>query len=247
MDVADLSLKGLGKLECRPALAGMQFVYVPPEVQSDRIGCVVVQISQSFRAATLLGFVKQISTELLPISQLQPLEDLLEYLEEIPQAQSAILAFQTSLPSNKNFVNLKRWIENIFEVGWQEVSDVLKTQTPYQTWSLRSVDKAFLSRGKLVDLGEQMAAQSVALVIAISPENSQEKDIVVEVHPTSGQIYLPSNLQLSVLDFEGVAVMEAQARSTNKNIQLQFSGELGECFSVRVTLGEVSVIENFVI
>src|SRR4028118_1404350 len=59
MDVADLSLKSLGFLECRPVLGDSQFVYVPPEVQSNRIGYVVVQISISFREATLLGVVTQ--------------------------------------------------------------------------------------------------------------------------------------------------------------------------------------------
>jgi hypothetical protein len=50
-----------------------------------------------------------------------------------------------------------------------------------------------------------------------------------------------------VLDIEGVSVMEAQTRNTNKNIQLQFSCEVGEGFSVKLALGDVSVIENFVI
>lgn len=50
-----------------------------------------------------------------------------------------------------------------------------------------------------------------------------------------------------LLDALGEAVMEAIARSTNSYIQLQFSGSQGEYFSVKVTLGDVSVIENFVI
>ncbi len=246
MDVADLSLKNLGFLECRPVLADTQFVYVPPEVQSNRIGYVAVQISKSFREATLLGFIKQISTDLLPISQLQPLEDLLEYLENINQDKLAKLA-SPSLLQGQRLINLNQWFENIFETSWQEVSAFLGTQTDYPALSLRSANKAFVSRGKQIDLGKQMSAQAVFLVVALTPENEQEMDIVVEVHPTSGQTYLPPNLQLMVLDFEGVAVMEAQARSVNKNIQLQFSGEPGERFSVKVVLGDVSVVEDFVI
>jgi hypothetical protein len=41
--------------------------------------------------------------------------------------------------------------------------------------------------------------------------------------------------------------MEAIARSANSYIQLQFSGVVRERFSVNVALGDVSVIENFVI
>jgi hypothetical protein len=72
-------------------------------------------------------------------------------------------------------------------------------------------------------------------------------DISVEVHPKSGQTYLPPNLQLMVLDNLGDAVMEAIARSANSYIQLHFSGVVRERFSVNVALGDVSVIENFVI
>lgn len=246
MDVADLSLKNLGFLECRPVLADTQFVYVPPEVQSNRIGYVVVQISKSFREAKLLGFVKQASIDLLPISQLQPLEKLLDYLEYISEVKVAKLA-EELLTSSNNLVNLKQWFENKFEAGWQEISACLGTQTDYPLLSLRSGNKVFVSRGKQLDLGKQVSSQAVFLVVALTPENEQEMDIIVEVHPTSGQTYLPPNLQLMVLDFEGAAVMEAQARSANKNIQLQFSGEPGERFSVKVVLGDVSVVEDFVI
>lgn len=246
MDVADLSLKNLGFLECRPVLADTQFVYVPPEVQSNRIGYVVVQISKSFREAKLLGFVKQASIDLLPISQLQPLEKLLDYLEYIIEVKVDKLASQL-LTSSNNVIKLKQWFENKFESGWQEISAFLGNQTDYPILSLRSTNKVFVSRAKQIDLGKQVSSQAVFLVVALTPENDQEMDIIVEVHPTSGQTYLPPNLQLMVLDFEGAAVMEAQARSANKNIQLQFSGEPGERFSVKVVLGDVSVVEDFVI
>jgi hypothetical protein len=118
MDVADLSLKNLGLLECRPVLSDTQFVYVPPEVQSNRIGYVAVQISKSFREAKLLGFIKQVETDLLPINQLQPLDNLLEYLEELSQVKFAEVV-DNSLNLNQNLVQLKQWVENIFEAGWQ--------------------------------------------------------------------------------------------------------------------------------
>lgn len=243
MDTAALCLKNLGNLECRPVLANAQFVYVPPEVQSNRIGYVVVQIHASFREATILGFVKQVTTQLLPLTQLQPLEDLLEYLEDLSQVEQVQLTARSPILL-KNPVNLKQWLDNIFEVGWQEISSVLDLQLPETEWSTRS---ASASRGKQIDLGRQTITQSVVLVVALHPENSQETDIIVEVHPTSGQTYLPPNLQISVLDFKGAAVMEASSRNTNKNIQLQFSAESGEHFSVKLALGEVIAIEDFAI
>ncbi|HEY9845691.1 MAG TPA: DUF1822 family protein, partial [Candidatus Caenarcaniphilales bacterium] len=59
--------------------------------------------------------------------------------------------------------------------------------------------------------------------------------------------YLPPSLQLVVLDESGASFLEAQARSADNYIQLQFSGTAGERFSVQVTLGEVSTTEDFVI
>ncbi|WP_193200908.1 DUF1822 family protein [Nostoc sp. MG11] len=247
MDVADLSLKNLGLLECRPVLEDAQFVYVPPEVQSNRIGYVAVQIGKSFREATLLGFVKQVQTDLLPINQLQPLENLLEYLEELFQVDN-------SLNFNQKLVKLKQWVDNIFENGWQDVETLLGTQSINQSGSLRSFNDTFISRGKLINLGKILSdaygglrQRAVVLVVTLPQDNEQEMDVIVEVHPTNGQHYLPPNLHLMILDFEGASVMEAQTRSSNKNIQLEFSCEMGERFSVKLALGDISITENFVI
>ena len=244
MDIAILSLKNLGDIECRPVLANAQFVYVPPEVQLNRIGYVVVQIHESFREATILGFIKQVSTELMPLVQLQPLEDLLEYLEILAQANRRIELNTQPHVTPRNRVNLKQWFDRIFEVSWQEISTVLDLQITTPAWSARSTAP---SRGKSIELGKHLTAQSVVLIVALHPENSQETDITVEVHPTKEQTYLPPNLQVSVLDFAGTAVMEAQARNTNKNIQLQFSAAEGEHFSVKLALGEAIAIEDFAI
>ena len=246
MDVADLSLKNIGSLECRPVLSGEQFVYVPPEAQSNRIGYVAVQISKSFREAKLLGFVKEVSNDVLSISQLHSLEDLLDYLEYLTQLNTAKLA-DDSLKVNNNLVNLKQWFENIFDAGWQEIESLLRTQPAYVASRLRSSKGDLVSRGKLINLGKLLTEQAVVLVVTLTPDNDQEMDVIVEVHPTSKENYLPPNLHLTLLDCDGASVMEAQTRSSNKNIQLEFSCEIGERFSVKLALGDVSTIEDFVI
>jgi Protein of unknown function (DUF1822) len=249
MDVADLSLKKLGFLECRPVFGDTEFVCVPPEVQSNRIGYVAVQISKSFREATLLGFVKEVASDLFPISQLQSVENLLEYLEELSLAEThSLQAFPQgnfSFTPNKTLVKLKQWLENIVEAGWQDIETLLGTQSVNPAWNMRSQTGTFLSRGKLIDLG--ILSGTVVLVVTLPADNEEEMDIIVEVRPRTEQTYLPPNMQLIVLDFEGISVMEAQTRSGNKNIQLQFSAQEGERFSVKLALGNVCVTENFVI
>ena len=82
-DLADLKIRDLGHLECRPVRMNHQTCCVPQEVLEDRIGYVVVQLDQRCEAGTVVGFVKSVTNTVLPLSQLQPLEELLIYLERI--------------------------------------------------------------------------------------------------------------------------------------------------------------------
>src|SRR4028119_2345673 len=116
LDVADLEIPNLGKLECRPVLPQDNVVHIPSEVWSDRIGYVAVQLDQSLRVATLLGFSETAGSGSLPISQLRSLEDLLEHLRQIEQPESV-----------KTLVNLSQWFENLFETGWQSLEALLGT------------------------------------------------------------------------------------------------------------------------
>jgi hypothetical protein len=228
MDTADLVVKNCGKLECRPVLPDAQVVCVPAEVWEERIGYVAVQLSESLREATLLGFVEKVSRSELPLSQLRSLQELPGYLNKI-----------------KPLVNLSQWFENLFEVGWQSLETLLAEESAELALSFRSAPVAELRGCKQIELGTP--SQSVVIIVAIAGESEQEMDIRVEVQPPQGQTYLPSNLQLMVLDEDGEAVMDIHSRSDNKNIQLEFSGEPGDRFSVKVALGDVSVTENFII
>ncbi|MBW4547988.1 MAG: DUF1822 family protein [Symplocastrum torsivum CPER-KK1] len=225
MDVADLVVGNRGKLECRPVLPGAEFVYIPAEVWVERIGYVAVQLNESLREATVLGFVEKVESSELPLSQLRSLEELPGYLNSI-----------------KPRVNLSQWFENIFEAGWQAVESLLSAEPTELAFSFRSPS---VKRCKLFELGA--LSQSVAVIVEITEETSQEMDITVEVQPPKDQTYLPANLQLMVLDEDGETVIDAYARSANKTIQLEFDGEAGDRFSVKVALGDVSVTEDFVI
>jgi hypothetical protein len=226
MDVADLVVRNRGKLECRPVLPDAEVVGIPAEVWEERIGYVVVQLNESLREATVMGFVEKVAKSELPLSQLRSLEELPRYLNKI-----------------KPLVNLSQWFENIFEVGWQAVETLLGTEPTDLAFSFRNAP--CMRRCKLIELGTP--SQLVAVIVAITGESEQEIDIIVEAQPPQGQTYLPSNLQLIVLDEDGEAVIDAHARSDNRTIQLEFGGEPGDRFSVKVALGDVSVTENFVI
>lgn len=239
MDVADLLIKNLGKLECRPVLENSHFVYVPPEVQLNRVGYVAVQICDSLQSAKLLGFVKEVSIDNLPINSLQPLENLLRHLEGLEVQKKLSL---------QDVVNLKRWFENIFEAGWLPIEPIFFTEPAWQFRNAEEKLKNVVERVKLIDFGIQANRASVGIVVKVSHDrNSDEMDILVELRPTNGQEYLPPSLHVMILDYEGTALLEAKAKNDNKKIELEFSAAVGDNFSVKIALGDISVIENFVI
>lgn len=241
MDVADLSVTGLGSLECRPVLPKTQVVHIPPEVWSDRIGYVAVQLDQSLLEATLLGFTKTapFSGE-LPVSQLRSLEDLLEHLCQKRQPESVEMR-----------VNLSKWFENFFEAGWQSLEALLGTEQENLAFSFRSdsqLSEAGVKGAKLIDLGLQLGSQSVALLVAITKETEQKLRILVQVHPVSGETYLPPNLRLGLLSESGETLQEVQSRSQDNYIQLKrFRGNPKECFNIQVAFSDASVTETFVL
>ncbi len=81
-DVADLMLPGWGDLECRSVTpeslhsSTTPICYTPPEVPSDRIAIVIVELNPELQQATLLGFSQTVETTELAISQLQTIDDL---------------------------------------------------------------------------------------------------------------------------------------------------------------------------
>jgi len=50
-----------------------------------------------------------------------------------------------------------------------------------------------------------------------------------------------------LLDEDGEVIIDTHAKSDNKSIQLEFTGETQDRFSIKIAVGNVSVTENFVI
>jgi hypothetical protein len=240
MDVADLEVTGLGKLECRPVLPNTAIVCIPPDVWSDRIGYVAVQFDQSLREATLLGFTTTAPEGgELPISQLRSLEELLEHLRHLRQSQP-----------DEVRISLSEWFQNRFEADWQSLKALLGTNTENLAYSFRSASElsgARVVRAKLIDMGLQLGSQAVALMVAITPEAEQKVGVLVQVHPALEETYLPANLRLGLLSKLGETLQEVRSRSQDNYIQLKrFRGLPGECFNIQVAFGDASVTEKFV-
>ncbi|NMF64975.1 DUF1822 family protein [Brasilonema octagenarum] len=241
MDIADLEVIGFGKIECLAVLPNEQVLHILPEVSSDRIGYVAVQFESSLEEATLLGFVKTVpeNGELL-ISQLNSLEDLLIHLNK-------------PIEKIEQPIHLSQWLMNVVDAGWQTIESLLNPQQSELVFRFRGTEHTLvhaenstssLQKGKLLDLGRDSKSQIIALVVGLISVSREEINVGVKVYPTGGKNYLPKELELIVLDEAGIPVMQATARNT-KSIQLNFSSEIGERFSVKVALGDVSFTELF--
>ncbi len=251
-DIADLEIEGVGKLECRSILSGEEICYVPAEVWAERIGYVVVQFDSDWRSASLLGFVPQVSTESIAIECLEPIENLLVAINY--KKESTL----QNVVNNLAISNLSNWLQNLFESGWQELEtllSVLSGTQPQLSWRTRQLTSDIFNdlsnqnevrRGKLIDLGFQLSSSVLALLITISPIDQTEINIRLTIHSVV-DMFLPEFLKLVVIDDSGSVFLTAESRSIDNYIQIQFSGRIGEQFSVQVSLGEFSLVENFII
>jgi hypothetical protein len=247
MDVADLVVPGVGKLECRPVLAGKQSIYIPSDVSSDRIAYIVVQFDSLLKIATILGFVETVRfEEELPFSELQLLKKLPIHIKKVKEAQLL----------NRKPTRLSLWFEDVFDVNWLSPLSLFNSLAIDATCSARNTElikenalESFLSRisrGRLIDLGVQMSSHLLALVITITPGENSEIDILARVCPTRS-ITLPKNLKFTILDETEKVCLEACAREVDNWMQLEFTGKPGESFSIKLALEDASITEHFVI
>ena len=248
-DVADLEIEGIGKLECRSLQLRESTCYVPPEVWEDRIGYVVVQFEENCRSARLLGFVKRVSTEFIALNRLEPIENLCVAIAALQESS------QQNLRSNEVIASLSNWLQNLFESGWEEIENLLDSRQSQYAYRTREISRSLhndldnlteVRRGKLIDFVFQMTGCLVALIITISQSNQNEISIRIALYPIS-ETFLPEFLKLAVLNDEGKVFLQAQSRSIDNYIQIQLSGNTGEHFSIRVSLAESYLIENFII
>ena len=235
MDIADLDVKDIGKLECRWLSPGEDFISIPAEVRSDRIGYIAVEMTESLQEVKLLGFVPATQQEKVALSELKSLDQMLEYLDELKP------------------VNLSHWLQNVFDTGWHTVQTLFESKPELQ-FAFRSpqvlgmtasvTGNRPIKRGKLLSL--ERGKEQVALFVELMTTDAPDIDISVEVYPTNGQKNLPNDLQLMVLDDAGETLMQARANKT-ENLLFELSGEPGEHFTVKLALGDFSVTENFLI
>ncbi|HIK32459.1 MAG TPA: DUF1822 family protein [Oscillatoriales cyanobacterium M59_W2019_021] len=248
MDVADLTVKPYGKIECRPVLPQATTICIPPEVWEGRISYIAVRLNASLREATLLGFLPSVQTREVSLTQLQDLDRLGQYWLQQHQNQG------------DRSVNLSQWLDNLFEAGWQTLDALLGSNAGNFAVALRSssVDGQPIVQGaKSIDWGIEAGNRSAVLLVGLFPEAGNTSrgsrwrerwGIRVQLHPQPGNPYLLENLTLSLQSLEGETLREVTSGSSDNFIQLpRFKCDRGDSFTLVVRWGNHSVSQNFTV
>lgn len=225
---SDLWIEGKGRVECRPVLPGESRCVIPPDTWGDRLAYIAIQLNSDLTEATLIGYLPHVYYSEVPLTEFYPLDTLLEHLHP---------------------VMLTQWLDNIVESGWCTWRELCSTSESQLALNFRSPSATasaptLCERGKKLQLDPK--GKPIGLFMGIHPMANEEFDISVQVYPLGSQSHLPSDLQLSILDDQDEVVMQASSRRT-KSMQLDFSAERGDHFSVKVALGDISLTEWFMI
>jgi hypothetical protein len=183
-------------------------------------------------------------------------------LQNFPSKPDEIASLIQQLSSANEETQRQRAIKQLGEiaVGNSEAIQALinllrNTSDDELLWiaveSLQKIDPenpaTSIKRMKLIDLGMEIAGKTVALVVAFLQKIDGDISVLLQVYPTGHDDYLPQDLKLRLQDDSGTILREVIARRTDIFIQLKFSCEIGERFSVQIGLGNNNSSENFVI
>ena len=239
MNTASLFVKDKGLLECRPVLPRDEFCYIPPEVLSERIGYMVVEIDEADRQARILGFVESVQTEKLPLTRLKPLQDFLVYLRSpvvTPVGEDIVGGAVARVGGS--LVKLSEWFEGLFDKGW-EIS-VARDISPV------NVTEKEVGAAKIIRL--MHLSEPVLLIIRQTRLSQDQLEIILRLYPASESIFLLDGVKMTLLDDEDnpIPKLEKQAKASNW-LQLRFRGNVGDKFNLRISMAEDSITEKFVI
>lgn len=139
---------------------------------------------------------------------------------------------------------LSQWLDGVFDSGWLSV-DALLGSEPNLAWSTR-IRVEGMRGGKLINLGMELGDHTVAMLVTVTPEDSEKIGIQIKLSPTREARYLPPNTQLTLYSRTGTILQSTESRGQDNYIQLKpFKGKEGIEFSVEVSIGDVSVREYF--
>ncbi|KAM3092465.1 DUF1822 family protein [Phormidesmis sp. 146-12] len=138
--------------------------------------------------------------------------------------------------------NLSNWLHHLFEMDWQAIEGFLEAEL---TTGFRHEDETgqVIQRVKPIALKEDL---TILLLIILTVEPDERRNIRVRILPTNEALNLPENLSLVLRSITGNEIQSVQSRSQDQSIQLkQFKCPPHVQLQLQIAIDNVTVIENF--
>jgi len=86
------------------------------------------------------------------------------------------------------------------------------------------------------------------LLVGLETETAEQIRIVVQLHPSRSNVFLPANLTLSLLSDTRTTLQSVQTSEQDNYIQLRrFRCPVGTAFSLQILWEDFSVVEDFIV
>jgi len=97
------------------------------------------------------------------------------------------------------------------------------------------------------DLGLYLGGHGIALMVGVLPKPDHRQLILLRLYPLHAEPCSPQELKLAVFDDTGNLLIELESREHDRYIQFKFTADSRDAFEVRVSLGDASVVESFLV
>lgn len=246
-NIADLELEEGRKIECRPVLPNQNTCLIPPETWEDRLGYVAVQLNEALTQATLIGFLETVNCqedEAVLLSKFEPMDKLIEKVTFLKPQLSTL-----SSPSS-SIMQITQWLQEQTEQEWQKLKTLINPQL-LEVAVRSGQNLSMLNQAKWVELGKpiQLTALGEPLILGIAFQTMEQSElnISVELYPSLTEKYLPTGLEMQILDENQQPAMQAMTKKNNPYLRFYLLAELGDLFSAKITLKEVSFVQEFMV
>ena len=93
----------------------------------------------------------------------------------------------------------------------------------------------------------ELGCHTLAMLVNITPETEDKLGVLVQLHPTGRDNFLPPNVKLRLLSEAGNNLKEVTSRIQDNYIQINyFKGKIGiDSFSIEVSLDDLKIREDF--
>ncbi len=168
-------------------------------------------------------------------------------LLEQPNLRQRLCQGRLNLSSNPNRVNLRQWLQSVFDPAWQAI-EALVNADPQLAFNIRQTtdaNDALIRRVQPIQVITSTVDQPVMLVVSIEAEPDDRMGIQIQLYAATGD--LPANLEFTMRSSADSVIQSVQTRDQDDSIQLRrFKCAVGAQFAIQIRLDDFYFSEVFV-